>query len=132
MCYIASRILFDRAIAISAVCQDFLWINEQFRDERERKLHGERYKLDGERYKCIEHETLRQDRVDVAKLSPAWGKVQLHSVAFGWSWCRNRNGLADTGMRTYTDSWYPLKITAGGFSCANNRNLFRIFLTSMF
>lgn len=79
-------------------------------DEREGKFHG----ADEERERA-EREALRQDCIDVAELPSARREAQLHSVAPGRSRCGNRDGFAYTGMRTYTDGWYPAEVTAGRF-----------------
>jgi len=57
---------------------------EHFRDEREGEFHG----TDGEEHEHserTERETVRQDRVNIAKLSSTGRKTQLYPVAFGWS-----------------------------------------------
>lgn len=78
------------------------------RDERE----GEFYGADEERERA-ERQDLRQDRVDFAELSPARGEAQLHAVVPGRSRRRDRDGFANTGMRTYTDGRDPVEVTAG-------------------
>lgn len=115
--YVASRRVANPTLFLAA-CEPPCESIECFRDEREGEFDGT--DNDGheghervERIERIERETLRQDRIDVAKLSPARGEAQLYPVTFGWSRCGNRNGLADPGMRTYTDGRYSAKVTAG-------------------
>lgn len=75
--YFASRILQLRLVR-------FCELIERFRDEREGEFDGADDE-GHERVERAEREALRQDRVDVAKLSPARREAQLHPVAFGWS-----------------------------------------------
>lgn len=109
LCRILIRILRD-------LCNSFLFrarfsrrrqIN---RDEHEGEFHGA-----NEERERTEREDLRQDRFDVAELSSARGEAQLDSVVPGRSRCGNRDGFANTGMRTHTDGRYPVEITAGRF-----------------
>lgn len=75
---------------------------ERYRDEHEGEFDGADNK-GHERLERAERQDLRQDRIDVAKLPPARGEVQLHPVALGWPRRGNRNGPADIGMRAYTN-----------------------------